>query len=480
MIEIRPSSIVIHDYEQGECTKLERSLSLWNPNFFRVDWSAMLEEDDKLIIPGGYNLDSLKAMFPNRKVVDVRKRVAFPARPCKFKVNGQPRDIRQQNALSFLEASTPYFSYAAGRTQKLLCLETGGGKTFVAILYASKFNKVPIVIVDQETLITQWKNEFLKLTNLEEEDIGIVLGIDSIRKLTKNKATHKVYIASHRTLASYGKDNPWLIQRLFNKLGIGLKIFDEAHIEWKNIFTIDSVTDTEMTLYLTATPGRSNQLEDIIYQNMFEGIAQYGIEHKYKEEKNYHKVVYVNYNTHPTTTQEINMSNRYGFNVNGWCDYILEEKYDQFVIMIQSLIDMVYNGKKDAKVAVVVHTLPMVTQVIESLQAIYPDKRIGDFSTNVKNKTARMEELNADIIVTTDKSFDKAVNVMDLVGLINTVPMSSGIKIEQMIGRLRYVKGKPCLFFDTTDVGFKACKRQKKSRKEVLDLKAKSTFEMEL
>jgi len=484
MIEIRPSCIVIHNYEQNKT--LERSLSVWDSIYFKVSHSSFFydpEDETKLIIPKGYNMEKLKRLFPDKKIADNSIRMKNPSRVISFKINGTPRNIRQQNALSFLEASTSYFGYSSGKTQKLLSLETGGGKTFVTISFMSKFKKATMIIVDSDKLIRQWKDdELLRLTDLTKEDIYVISGSDSIRTIIKTPKKHKVYIASHRTLSNYAKNDPYLLGELFKKLGIGLKVFDEAHVEWKNIFTIDAFTNTELTIYLTATPGRSNPLENVVYQNMFEGIVQYGIEHKYKEEENFHKVVYIEYNTKPSLEDLVRLSqgNKHGFDTNSWCNYILDNNYDYFIEVLEKIISMTTKNREFPKIAIVLHTLKMIEKVKESMEELYPNFSIGNFSTLIKNVEERDKELQKQIILTTDKSFDKAINVMNLEVLINTVPLSSKVKIEQMLGRLRYVKGKPTIFFDLTDMGFTACVNQRKYRKQILDLKAKSIYEMKL
>ena len=69
----------------------------------------------------------------------------------------------------------------------------------------------------------------------------------------------------HRTMSNYIEDDHELINELFNHLNISYKIYDEAHLEYENINTIDMLT-TPPSLYITATPSRSNYLEDRVYK----------------------------------------------------------------------------------------------------------------------------------------------------------------------------------------------------------------------
>jgi len=480
MIEIFNTHIIIHNYKEHN-QKLERSLGVWDPIYFKVKWTAFKynEENNTITIPRGYDLEVLKKLFPKKKVIYNNE--TYKAKKIKFKMKFKPRDINQQNSLNFLIGNpdaNEYFNYSYNKSQKMLCLDTGGGKTFLAINYASIISEATMIIIDQDHIIKQWKSEILKFSDLKDEEIGILVGSESITSVLNKPPIHKLYLVSHRTLYSYMKKNN-NINDLFKYLGIGLKIYDEAHTEWTNIINIDLNSNVKNNVYLTATPGRSNKEEDKVYWNVFDGVVQYGQNIKYKEEENYHTVVYVDFNSKPDleTQTFLEKNNKHGFDTNGWFAY-MNNKYDIFLSLIQNLLDISFKGNSTAKIAIVIHPLYLVERVIGDLEQIYPDKTIGNFTGLIKNKELKKEALNTNIIVTTDKSFDKAVNVPDLEILINTVPLSSPIKVEQLLGRLRRIEGKKSIFFDITDVGFTSCKKQKYHRKQILNLKAQKIFEM--
>ena len=184
----------------------------------------------------------------------------------------------------------------------MLCLGTGKGKTYCLIHYLSLVKKLAMVIVDQDHIIEQWFREIMTHTDLNEEDVYFISGSDSIKTLMEyeGELPFKMYIASHRTLAIYSKDDPSLIDQLMRRLKIGIKVFDEAHVEWKNICHLDFNSNVSETIYLTATPSRSNPSEDKVFQNIFFNVPKFGLETKYDENELYHKVIYVQYNTHPT------------------------------------------------------------------------------------------------------------------------------------------------------------------------------------
>lgn len=482
MIEIRPTCIVIHNYSKN--SKLENSLSVWDDITYSYSFQAfktITKEDGSIdmVLPRGYSISRLKYYYPDAKFIDNTKKFT-PSKKVHIECNSVPRNSTQQNAVDFLKGAN-YYSDLKNNPQKMIAIETSGGKTFISIYYMCQLSRCAMIIVDQNKIIRQWKEELLKLTNLQEDEIGIISGVNSIKKILKDTSKYKVYIASHKTLASYMKDEKNSLGKLFANLEIGLKIYDEAHVEWKNIIHIDINTNIGKSIYLTATPGRSNQTEDKIYKNVNQSIPVYGLENKYNEEKIYHKVTFVKYNTHPTLDEQTVMSKKRGFDGNAYYNYLeQEEKYKIFVNVIKRLLDISWFDDKNRKIAIVVHTLSFLSKLKNTLEQEYPDIEIGNFSGLIKDINIKDDQLNKRLILTTDKSFDKAINVMDLAVLINTVPMSSSIKTEQMLGRIRYVKGKKSMYFDLTDEGFTACRAQCRNRSNILKLKAKKTFVLKI
>ena len=56
---------------------------------------------------------------------------------------------------------------------------------------------------------------------------------------------------------------------LMNKLGIGIRVFDESHVDFGSICRINSLSNVEYTIYLTATPNRSKFNDDNLYAKIF-------------------------------------------------------------------------------------------------------------------------------------------------------------------------------------------------------------------
>ena len=371
-----------------------------------------------------------------------------------------PRDELQNESIDFLVENES--------SQKFLSLKPGSGKTYCAINFVTKKKLTPIVIVDNNKILNQWKESFLKFTDLKDEDVFIITGSPTIRKLLKNvNNQYKVYLASIRTLKSYcsnGSDEDddcdWsLLDNLFSKLGIGIKIFDEAHVEWRSIFYIDLYTNIKENIYLTATPTRSNPFEQVVYNNIFGSCDIFGNKFS-KTTKDEKYIYYINYNwnSNPSDSDIINMKNAYGFDSNRYNDYIhdSEDTFGKFYeFLSEKILKPLIVKNNNSKIAITFNCNNMVQKVYDTIKSdeFFNNKSIGRFCGIIPLKD-RQKELDCDIILTTIKGFNKGVDVTGLSMVINTVNISSAVLMEQLSGRLRNEEGIKKYFIQITDNGF--------------------------
>lgn len=474
MITIYPTKIVLNNYDAGASSELEKSLSVWDKTIFSYNFSAFLHDDVKreLIIPGGFDMGKLKSIFPRDEYINKRNETN-PYNQVSFSLKFPARDDIQRGAIDFLlKTKNP---------QKFLCLPTGKGKTYCSIHYVHKSKKLPLVLVDQENLMEQWKKSILHFTSVKEDEIFLISGKSSIEKLMKMKKTelkkYKWFIAIHKTLSNYLEKDMENIERLFSHLGIGVKLYDEAHVEYKNIFYIDALSNTE-SVYITATPTRSNPIENTVYQRMFKDVPMFKVHEDALTR--YHNVIIVKYNSKPSIDDQAKMKSRHGFDANAWCKYILQDgKYEDFIENVIQVLKKV-NSKNDKKAVFLFHTMEGNSIITEEFINEFPDISVGRYDSSIKDKNKRTLELEKDLIVTTDKSFGKAIDVKGLGVVINTVPFGSKTMTEQLLGRLRELPDKEVWFVDFLDVGFESCRNQLKLRRNIYNKKAKNIYEIDL
>lgn len=485
IIKVLTSSIAIYNYKNGKYKEFKNKLSVWQKtknggNY--ITWTAYEEDEDNevLYIHKGIKLSQLMWYFPEHTL-----EYDTSGNPCKYmKLNltVEPRSDIQRESIDYLLNKGEFVDYK-NETQKFLCLKPGDGKTYCAINYVTQSKRIPIIVVDNDKILNQWKESFKKFTDIDDKEMFVISGSSTIKKLMKQTNNpYKVYLASHRTLDSYCDGNWNLLNDLFQKIGIGDKIFDEAHIEWRNIFYIDINTDVKNTIYLTATPARSNYAEQEVYSCLFDGVVTYGL----TESRNEKYIRYIEYlwNSHPTDYEELNMSNAHGFDSNAYNDYLIKRKYDQYFKMLKKLLGDLWDKDPNQKIAIVVNCNNMIEKLYDDFsKSIFVNSttkkakkvKVGRFCGLVP-KSSRDKELDNQLILTTLKGFGKGVDVDGLCIVINTVSASSTVIMEQLSGRLRYKEGVKKYFIQLTDNGFKQCRNHSKLRNRFMQKIAKKCF----
>jgi superfamily II DNA or RNA helicase len=327
--------------------------------------------------------------------------------------------------------------------------------------------------------MNQWIDSFLKFTSIKEDEIYSIAGSASIEKLNKfKKLPYKVYIASHDTIKSYYDQAEWTnLNTLLKKLGIGIKIFDEAHVHWINIFYVDCFSKVRDNVYLTATPSRSDHNENRLYNTLFGDIQIHGLETKFN--KKYIRCIAYQWNSHPSIKDKASMMNNHGFNLNAYNDYLLDEKNkDDFFSMLLEILESILAKDNEHKVAIVVNCNNMISELYKFLQNHYDKSIIGRFCGLVAVKD-REKELDKQIILTTMKGFNKGVDVAGLSTLINTVNFSSETLTDQLSGRLRFNENYKSWFIDVIDMGFSQQRNNFNKRKKFLNRISKKNYIIE-
>lgn len=471
MIEVGRNSIIVRniDMKSEAYKKISSAYSLYDRVYHKYIFNAFTVIDNDMYFPASIGVENIHKFFPKKDIITNYMTTA-KADSIKYTMMHQPKNELQKKAISFLLTMKKDNDHRS----RFLSLPTGSGKTYVSINIISQFQKKPMVIVDSLSLADQWKDEFRKHTNLKERDIVILSGQEIVDAESKNP-TAKVYIAIHRTLANMLSKDTNSVNLLMNKLHIGIRIFDESHVEFANICKINSLSNVEYTLYLTATPNRSNFMDDSLYAKVFGKIPYFN--GKELSKTNYHTVVFFPMDSNPSIDIKAGCRTKYGFSVGKWSNYMTTDGYETILATLVDIFKKFKLIERNKKVAILFPTIELIKKVKNDLEQLYPDIDIGMFIGEYKGKT-REEQKNKQFILTDDKMFDKAIDIPDLEILINFVDFGSLVKTEQTIGRLRYHEGLSSIYVDVVDYGFTECVKHSKIRKRFYKKHAKEIIEI--
>jgi DNA excision repair protein ERCC-3 len=143
--------------------------------------------------------------------------------------------------------------FGNGRAKSgIIVLPCGAGKTLVGITAACTIKKGVIILCTSSMSVVQWRQEFLKWSNINPNDIAIFTS-DHKEKFTRNTgiivSTYSMVTQTRQRSYDAGKMMEFLQNREW-----GLMILDEVHVVPAQIFRkVTSTIKTHSKLGLTAT-----------------------------------------------------------------------------------------------------------------------------------------------------------------------------------------------------------------------------------
>ena len=462
-IEVNNTNIIIHNYHSEDSIEFEDFFRSYNRMTRSYDYHGIefrIQGDDlQAVIPGGFNREYLIEWFNEFPVVnegsdpfikDLYIRLAYG-----------PRDDVQKQAIDFIVGRGDY-EFTKNMPQLCVNLNTGAGKTFVTIACSAYMGIKSIIMLSSLGWIEQWKACIMEYTDTAPTEIYVIAGVSSIAMILHGKVNLtriKYFIASHQTIQSYADKYGWdKVTELFKIIEVGIKIYDEAHLYYENICKIDFHTNTKKTLYLTATPARSDKDEDRVYQAAFSECPKIDLFNEETDPRTHY--VSILYNTHPTEKEVMKCTNRrmQCFDVNAYCRYAVSNPtfYKILRIVLEEIFmrgkALIYVGLNDA-----------ILQIKDWIIYNYPwlKNQIGIYTSIIPKEKKDLEKEKM-IILTTTRSAGAALDIKGLkVTVILSEVFKSKVVARQALGRTR---DRETLCIECVDTGFSAvdfCYRNK-------------------
>ncbi len=446
-IEVRPTCIVINDYTWGDAPKIENKFRVWNKATRTVTFEHVIYDEHarKLYLPRGISIRTLENTFEVKAHYQTtcdEYRVNLTQTLLKY----GPKDDVQKETIRFLLGMDEY-SYTKNASQMMLALNTGAGKTYLGIAYMAFMNIKGIVIASSTDWLKQWKNRILEHCNIDSKEVYTISGSPSIASLYKKKQDAldkiKVYLVTHSTLSSLASRQGWeAVGELFKYLGIGVKIFDEAHLYFGAMSHIDYFSNTYKTIYMTATPERGDEGDNKIFQLYFKNVPTINLFDPDKDPRTHY--ISIRYNSRMSPQDISNCGNFYGFNRMNYASMIT--KYPNFQKICHVVMDLI--SKMSGRILIFMASNEAIQAVYDWILENYPEYTysVGIYTSLNKNKRSA---LNHKIILTTSISAGEALDVSDVFCSVQLAePMKSRPKCRQRLGRTR-IRGS--YFIDVID-----------------------------
>lgn len=463
-IIVRNTHVAVTNYTLGKSPRLENYFRLYDRVTHTSYHLGMYynEPNNTLYLPRGMDIWMIEQLLKTKAIVDHGFDTYSMTGDMKLKVG--PRDDIQKEALRFMIGTQEYRDNEY-KSQLAVNLATGKGKTYLAVATLAFFEMTGIIITYSVQWLKQWKERIVQYTGVSSKEIFFISGAASINRLMSMKDTskYKIYLVTHSTIKSFSSTYGWeSITELFKHLKIGIKFYDEAHLNFLNMSMIDFYTNTYKTYYLTATPARSSEEENIIYGRYFKNIPHIDL---FDDEEDPHtKYIAIKFNSQPTVFDISDCKNQYGLDRNKYVDYLVNKP--QYYELLRVILDLAL--RVDGKCLIFIGTNKAIYMTYRWIHANYPELSgdVGIFTT-LKSKEEKVYEQDKKIILSTTKSAGAAV---DIAGLKMTVvinePFKSHVTAQQSLGRTRATD---TFYIECVDLGFSPIKRYYTYKKPVFE-----------
>lgn len=324
-----------------------------------------------------------------------------------------------------------------------LNIQPGAGKTAAFIKSTADLGVRTLIRVGG--MVEQWVNEIKKYTTCTDDDIYVIQGAASIKKLYEgiDKTIFPKYIvASLRTIQAYAEDvdpNSQLppFDEFFDRCKIGVSGVDEAHLNFHANFIIDMRTNAGIIIPLTATFKVADEKAKEIFDLHYPLDMRFGGQYYSK----YVDIISVRY----TQASQVGLPMKLFKGPNGYSHIKFEtwllskgrqshlEPYVDSVIL--PLMHSYYISRKEEneRALVLCSTTEMCKYYIERFKEAFPELKVELYVA--KSPDSILSE--ADIIVSTTGSAGTGRDIKRLRFCLNTISIRSEPTNEQILGRLR-------------------------------------------
>ncbi len=466
-IYISNNGVTITPYNRKDCQQLERLTSMYDEVYHRrnevTGFILKYDKEKDAFITHQHNALYIQNLFPEYEVEYMKETPAIKLSH-QFGLNNSitPTDIQYDIISKILNMKN--------ERQWFVHLQTAYGKTLLSIYLASVFNYKTMIMCFSIEILSQWIKTITKKTTFQSDKL---LLIDSSKILqgildeTFDYKKYDIFLCTPKILTSFcNKKGYSQLNKIFSKIGIGLKIFDEAHRNMANLIKINASTNVKYTLYLSADFGQADPELEQKYFKIFYKVPIITPDEKFKETMKYTQAIVVEYNSHPTMEESPSIYNRYGFSSQLYMEYQFKKK------VIFDIVDFIMKNilKTDNKykILILLNYIEHVDTMCEYIQEKYPSRIVGKFHSKVSSEEKEFVKSNCDIIVSTYNSFGTGLDVSHIKYVIS-LNQANKIEDNQAAGRARPLEdGSDVYYFMVIDRGFPYCIKKLKTRLQYL------------
>lgn len=449
-IDVYPTHIEIYPYKKGEVFSLEKALSSWLFKARHYKPFAYTIRNKILYVPRGINIELLERTFgvPASYIQINTSRCVFEFN---YTMKVPPRDSIQEESINFLVCRGRFASYY-NNSQFALTLRTGYGKSYCAIAAMIMLKLRTMIFIHRTTIERQWIDYITTYTTVPEMNITILNSMAQLEDIKRGYLKSDIYIVTHQLIALYARKTSWYdVSQVFKNSGIGLKIFDEAHMYIENLFMIDSFSNISKTFYLSGTLERTDKKENQIIKMIFGNTYKFGSSISYEANKH---IIYIPviYNSRAGDYENAKIRAHGVFSSYRYIEYTLMNPHNSSAMMALNYVIEDIKQKVDGQTLFVTPKIESVDVIADILKNKVDDPSTVKTIYSKNDSEVNLANRDAKFISSTIKSTGIGFSPKALQALVCMEPVASSIAFKQLLGRLdRYIPGVPTYFYDLVD-----------------------------
>lgn len=374
-----------------------------------------------------------------------------------------PRNDEQVDVINFI-AGLHHHSGNHEESQIFLVKAPGFGKTFCSGVAIGKFKLKTLIITHRDNIKKQWMKSLYNMSGFSSKEVYELADSQELYNIAhgRTKLDYDVYVITHATFrAAVARiKDIRALAKITENLGIGLKIIDEAHLEFKDTLLMDAVMNVKRNVYLTATAGRSNRDENSIFRHVFSNAVWYKESELLTDDRPKKWVDYITVaiNTHcKPAIYQYRVAGGKGMNPASYGKWVIayDKNHTHFKACAE-LIKGLYEEDPHAKVLVFMPLIDLCSDCQEFLYQKLNHDDTFDYELDIRtihshnSKSENEYNKRADVIITTIASAGTGTDIPGITDIICCSPYCSKIVAEQVFGRIRYIP-KKCHYYDIYD-----------------------------
>ena len=420
------------------------------------------EAHDTLYFHKGVNVDYIRRLLgpteTQQDPYDPYKEMDY-----QFEEVYPPRDDDQRDYINFIAGEQGHQSNV-NDSQIFLVATTGAGKTFCTGYGIGLFGAKTLIIVHRDNLRSQWVKSLYDLNGYSSHEVYELKSSAELEMIAEGvvNLNYDIYLMTHATFraACNRIQDAEKIRCIARNLHIGMKVIDEAHLEFRDTLFIDYMFNVRRNLYLTATDGRSSRDENAIFQHVFSNTTFYrkSVSTNGTHPSKWVEYIVVDINTHvKPAVYRYRVNGGRGMSAITYGKFVIKaDKKKTHFTVCKEILKEIFTREPSAKVLVFMPLIDLCMDAALFFRMGLNNDDDFEYSVNVRTYHSRNTKVenernkHADVIVTTIQSLGTGSDIKGVTDIINCTPIVSKIVVKQVLGRIRYIE-KPCHYYDIVD-----------------------------